>query len=267
MAEAISPNVNVGGIETNPNPGIVASALSMISTWYSQKKEAALGIITTEPIIELTEKEMEAAAKQAREESNLPMIPKCATGIQLDWYQRAVIDRMVSRCNEQRGLLVLHRMGSGKTLTTIGTLVNTDPRIPLTFICPEGLDRDFLGDTDKFFPPNWTVKQGGTDKLQRDPGKAQFLQRFDQRKFEPLLHVENPAAEISKLPPDQQETELQNLGYRLGFGVKAKVNRITKDDLQSLKTMYEEELQTKYGISIHNRILSYKDLDFRSLSI
>ena len=262
MEAETSANVNVGGIETNPNPSIAASAFSAISTWFSQKKEAAVGIMTTEPIIELTEKEIEAAAKQAREASRLPVIAKCATGIQLDWYQRAVIDRMVSRCNEQRGLLVLHRMGSGKTLTTIGTLVNTDPRIPLTFVCPEGLDRDFLGDTDKFFPANWMVKQGGTDKLQRDPGKAQFLQRFDQRKFEPLLNAVNPVAEISKLPPEQQETELQNLGYRLGFGVKAKVNRITKEDLQSLKTMYEEELQTKYGISIHNRILSYKDLEY-----
>lgn len=52
-------------------------------------------------------------------------------------HQRYVIDYLTNKCTRQDGLLLYHYMGSGKTLTAVGIMVNL--KMPTVLVAPAGL--------------------------------------------------------------------------------------------------------------------------------
>ena len=76
------------------------------------------------------------------------------------WYrpkQELACDRVVSACRGQKGFLLLHAVGSGKSRTSFCIATNTSSTIPITIITPPGLQSAFteeLGKADKYFGPD-----------------------------------------------------------------------------------------------------------------
>lgn len=52
-------------------------------------------------------------------------------------HQQKVIEYITNTCSNQRGLLLYHRMGTGKTMTTISFCMNYPN--PVLIICPKGV--------------------------------------------------------------------------------------------------------------------------------
>ena len=59
---------------------------------------------------------------------------------QLRPLQMKAVQRFASRCGQQRGFLVMHTMGSGKTFIGLAYMANFSQRFPKVVIVPDGLD-------------------------------------------------------------------------------------------------------------------------------
>ena len=71
-------------------------------------------------------------------------------GIILKPYQINAIDRFVRRCRYQRGSILLHSMGSGKTLTSIYILRNLGMKHRWVIVTPKGLEGDWIDEFKRF---------------------------------------------------------------------------------------------------------------------
>ena len=102
----------------------------------------------TEPTIKTTIKQYKVA-----DETKLPIqkYMNKVTHFGFFEHQKKLIDRIAVRCKNQHGLLLIHSMGSGKTLSTLGAWMNMrgeNMDRKLVVITPPGLDSSFTGDME-----------------------------------------------------------------------------------------------------------------------
>lgn len=69
----------------------------------------------------------------------------------LQEHQRKVVSRAAARCAAQHGLLLVHSMGSGKTLSAFGISENLSKSLKVLVLTPVGLDTAFREDAAKIF--------------------------------------------------------------------------------------------------------------------
>lgn len=88
-------------------------------------------------------------------------------------YQVAAADRFVRRCRYQRGALLVHSMGSGKTLTSIYILRNWKQDRPWLIVLPKGLDSEWRREFYTFVG----YREDGT-ATEREQGRKQEAERL-----------------------------------------------------------------------------------------
>lgn len=79
-----------------------------------------------------------------------PQIEKIKQGLSYNEYlphQVSLIERMCKKCREQKGILLVHSMGSGKTLSALGIALNFEyKKKGILILTPPGLDVPFKAD-------------------------------------------------------------------------------------------------------------------------
>ena len=99
-------------------------------------------------------------------------------------YQLGAVDRFAKRCRGQKGEILVHSMGSGKTLTSLYLLRNLDKTKEWLIVLPKGLDSEWSTELDGFLGEVQS-------KIQKE--RIEFL---DYKKIGEMLYGEEGRKEL-----------------------------------------------------------------------
>lgn len=195
-----------------------------------------------------------------------PPTPNPGTSLSLRPHQRRAAEQFVRQCYCS-GILLYHRMGTGKTATVLATLMNY-PHKRVLLLHPVGLDSQWVSEVAKYFNPMAASTQ---DAMAHLPFQIDFMSYTDFFETLPLGEVQARVDRCSIIVADEaQKISMQKIAPTMPLDQKQRIDAargllMTRRCILVTGTPIDDNianLALLVNIAAQRQVLPYNDVMF-----
>jgi len=176
--------------------------------------------------------------------------------IELRKYQKQFINRVINTCRYQKGIILYHIMGSGKTFTALNLLLNFNQDVDFIILCPNDIKNEWIRQINLYFQKKIHFREKVLDNIH----DIDEIFKKDKSFFENKILIIDEAHNLLKI---LRESNNKNL-----FDILNKNLSITfKNIFMSGTPIYNNSMDINFLINLSNLPnkldLIYQETDFK----